>query len=359
MRQGSEGEQQRDSEGGGAGHAGEWQPSEAQIAEVFAVDTEAERQKHFATLREIVSSLSSLEQRVQALGTGSKPSTPRPGSKPSTPRPSGSVPSPEASRPEEVAGGGAPSQPSPEASSAEKAEPEGKAARAGELLVKEEPDFGGEEGEVLAEEGPKINPEEMLKDMANATAEEAGRLCELLLEQRDYLQQLLDRQKFGSGELFEAILAEDVTKALNLIARARPDQLAATRDANGKTPLHVAVRLQNKVLVWALLEKAPALADMATYADRLPARFTALMVLADLPAQVDKQIAAALVTNMSLDGLNIRSNKLATATMLAVSRGHLSLIKRILFRINDLGGRAAAKAHLSHTNQQAPWIVLL
>ena len=170
-----------------------------------------------------MSSLDALSQRLQELGR-SRPSTPR--------EAEGRVQEAEVV----AAGGGAPS--------------EGKPSKATAADTAEE-----EEEEEDKQQQPG-GASELLEGLAgSATLEETSRLCQLLLEQRDHLQQLLDQDAGAAGNLLGAILAGQETKALELISKARPDQLAAMRDGSGKTPLHLAVRLQKVELAWALRQR--------------------------------------------------------------------------------------------------------
>ena len=57
---------------------------------------------------------------------------------------------------------------------------------------------------------------------------------------------------------------------------------------------------------------------------------------------------------MSLDGLNVRGTTYCTATHIAVSRSKWSLVKSILYRVNDLGGQAAVMSHTKMVNNNVP-----
>ena len=140
-----------------------------------------------------------------------------------------------------------------------------------------------------------------------------------------------------SHKLIGAILAGDPkNEALSIVESLRPEQLTIVRDSQGMTPLHAATRMLNVSLVHALLDKCPDMADVASRADRNPAHWTPLMTLADMGKRThsgsgsadDRRseiIAAALVGNMTRDGLNNRAANWATVSHLATSRGHVQV----------------------------------
>jgi hypothetical protein len=136
------------------------------------------------------------------------------------------------------------------------------------------------------------------------------------------------------------------------------------------TPLHAATRMLNVSLVHALLDKCPDMADVASRADRNPAHWTPLMTLADMGKRAhsgsgsadDRRseiIAAALVGNMTRDGLNNRAANWATVSHLATSRGHVHILKKVLYRLNELGGYNAVQDHLNLANAHASWLILI
>ena len=127
------------------------------------------------------------------------------------------------------------------------------------------------------------------------------------------------------------------------------------------TALHWATRQKHVQLVWEILGLCPGLADRATRMHRNPSCWTPLMILADsmVPSGRDRdesasceeaQIAAALASHMTLTGLSVQSGTYATVTHLAAGRAKLHIIKKVLWRMNDLGGKAAVIQHLGAQN---------
>ena len=178
-------------------------------------------------------------------------------------------------------------------------------------------------------------------------------------EQKEFLQRLQLKHEDDdlSAKLFGAILAGDPEQqAIKIVERLRPDQLAAIRDNQGMSPLHAATRMLNVGLVRAILDKCPDLANVASRADRNPAHWTPIMTLADMgrgassPDRSSEIIGAALVGNMSRAGLNNRAANFVTVSHLATSRGNVHILKKVLHRLNDLGGFQADKV----SKPQAP-----
>ena len=79
-----------------------------------------------------------------------------------------------------------------------------------------------------------------------------------------------------------------------------------------------------------------------------------MMILADMaPAQVDLRVATALAASMTVEGFNVRSGTYATVSHLAAARANIQLLKKILWRLYELGGRKAVVTHLCMQNQMA------
>ena len=81
------------------------------------------------------------------------------------------------------------------------------------------------------------------------------------------------------------------------------------------------------------------------------------MIFANLPgaAQADgdgPKIGYLLAQHMNLDSLNVRGSSMSTATHMAVSRSNWPLVKSILYRLDDLGGKTAVMNHTKIGQQQ-------
>ena len=80
------------------------------------------------------------------------------------------------------------------------------------------------------------------------------------------------------------------------------------------------------------------------------------MIMANLPANPDKsgiicpQGVASLTSYMTIEGLNNRSGTFSIVSHMAASRGHWNIIKKVLYRLDNLGGKKAVLAHLSMEN---------
>ena len=194
--------------------------------------------------------------------------------------------------------------------------------------------------------------------------EELKRLCDLLSEQQEHMKQLLARQlhaaeiQDAAEGLLNLIFHGRHDEALVCVKGLRPDALLNMVDPAGMNALHWAVRVPSMELVFALLEKAPQLAEKATSVGRAPPHWTPMMILADQPLASNahhRQMASILVSHMSLNALSTRGGSLGTVSHLAAARGHVHVLKRVLWRIFDCGGQAAVKAHLAIAIQAVSW----
>jgi hypothetical protein len=127
--------------------------------------------------------------------------------------------------------------------------------------------------------------------------------------------------------------------------RVHLQDVAAIRDFNGMTPLHVACRLVHVVWVETLVEAYPDAANFRTFLVSNPKSWTPLQCMADTPAKVEgickmQAICTMLIENMSAEALFNQTetggqNFLHTMT----SRGHSSVIERVLPLLKEqLGG---------------------
>ncbi|CAE7538303.1 unnamed protein product [Symbiodinium sp. CCMP2592] len=209
--------------------------------------------------------------------------------------------------------------------------------------------------------------QEELPQPEPSNREEFRRLMELLEEQQRHLISLMAqreaesqdaqaRQETAGMGLIEAIFNQEEDLALALIKSLRPGSIENMADPAGMTPLHWAVRTQSLSILWAILEKTPGLADRPTSIGRLPPHWTPLMVLADQGKNqnpVHVQMASALVRHMSINGLQCRGGTLATVSHLAAARGHIHILKKVLWRLNDLGQHKLVMSHLEMANSVA------
>lgn len=221
---------------------------------------------------------------------------------------------------------------------------------------------------------------------------------ELFASQKSMLESLLadkeTRAKAAPAEdyftLFERGQRQQV---LDFVLRARPQEIEECVDIRGFTLLHIAVRALDVDLTHAVLDKCEQLANSATTLLRAPLGFTPLMnpwinfrncypiyphfsiffafvgnlrkrfislsarVLADLNHRITvgnegqfRMIAAALTARMTQSSLNARSGSWSTATHFAISHGNWPVLKRILWRLYELGGKDACVSHLAMTN---------
>ena len=203
--------------------------------------------------------------------------------------------------------------------------------------------------------------------------EEIVRLEELLTEQRQVMEKLLAEQmkvqearelQDQESRVLTALSGGEVADVLRFIDAARPEQLERVKDARGMTLMHVAVRTCNLQVVFALLSKTPGLVNVPTFSERTPQRWTALMVLADRQvdatfAAVKNQMQAAIVQHMTEAAINCQAGNGSTATHFAVSHGDRSLLTKIMYRLEALGGPRACKEHLRITNGSATWFFML
>ena len=256
-----------------------------------------------------------------------------------------------------------------------KQEAAGQPAGEPEPPTEDAPDWDADEDEM--EDLPQKHAAEAAQVLADqlrgGQAEELSRLLDLLSEKKQFLVTLAAQTEKDdvSHKLIGAILAGDPkNEALSIVESLRPEQLTIVRDSQGMTPLHAATRMLNVSLVHALLDKCPDMADVASRADRNPAHWTPLMTLADMGKRThsgsgsadDRRseiIAAALVGNMTRDGLNNRAANWATVSHLATSRGHVHILKKVLYRLNELGGYNAVQDHLNLANAHASRLILM
>ncbi|CAJ1341167.1 unnamed protein product [Effrenium voratum] len=300
------------------------EPSDVAEGNVPGSDSEFTRQNQFEKLQELIHGLAGMNEELLKLG------------------------------------GGEPGQPDDEAGQVR--------AELDQALgpVKEEVDWEPEDADMKADPvtADDVKASEKLADQLRSSQdEEMKRLYELLSEQKALLQRMADAktekdaQDELGAKLQEAILSNSA-EALKIVQGLRLGQLETIRDANGMSPLHAAVKMLNTDLVWAIIEKCPGLVNVPSRTDRNPAHWTPLMTLCDMPKPADGdsrhfQIGTSLVHNMSRDALNNRASNWTTASHLATSRGSLHLLKKILYRLNDLGGKPAVMEHLSMVNAYA------
>ena len=191
-----------------------------------------------------------------------------------------------------------------------------------------------------------------------ASKEELRRLCELLTEQQRHMTQLLQQQVESEVSdqaegLLGLIFNNQEETALDMVKGLRPDALLNMADPTEMTALHWAARVGSLRLVFALLEKAPDLAARPTQIGRNPPHWTPLMILAEQPLAANPHhhhMAAALCSHMSVTALMTRAGTLGTVSHLAAGRGNLHVLKKVLWRINDCGGKQAVMSHLSIAN---------
>lgn len=190
------------------------------------------------------------------------------------------------------------------------------------------------------------------------------RLEELLTEQRQAMEKLLAEQlkvqearelQDQESRVLTALSGGEVTDVLRFINAARPEQVERVKDVRGMTLMHVAVRTCNLQVVFALLSKAPELVNVPTFAERTPQRWTPLMVLADKQVDaafgaVKNQMQAAIVQHMTEAAINCQAGNGGTATHFAASHGDRTLVSKIMYRLEALGGPRACREHLRITN---------
>ena len=177
-------------------------------------------------------------------------------------------------------------------------------------------------------------------------------------------QEAKEKQETTLGEVMSALMQGAWATAKALLDPLRPEEVEQMVDYGGMTVLHHAVRSLDLDFVLSICTKCPTLVNKATLPHRQPGHWTALMILANMktpPAmsveeEAESEIGYLLCQHMTLDALNCRGSTWATATHMAVSRGKWALIKSILYRIDDLGGRNAVLAHTRLTNNNVPWL---
>ncbi|CAE7359433.1 unnamed protein product, partial [Symbiodinium necroappetens] len=306
----------------------EWKPTKSMEEAVMGPDSDEVRAGHLAKLREMVSTLNDLDSRIKdTLGTPQQ--SPRASS-----AASGQVPVHETYERDQI----------PDwAADDEEEEEEEELARPTELPV-------ASEGDSHPPAGP-------------VASEEVTRLLDLMSEQQNFLQKLLDETAARQAEadqqrmvdsLLETIMSGDQAESLRVIATLRPQDLRDSRDLAGMTCLHHAVRVGDQQVIFQLLQKVPELANVPSSIRRNPPGWTPLMLIADkAPAETDQYVVGLLCASMTAEAFNNRSGTYATATHLAVARGNLPMVKKILWRMNDLGGRNLVVSHLKMQNQMA------
>jgi len=290
--------------------------SEASVASDPA-ESESTRQEHFSKLRVVIYNLQEVDKKLAAFNGGSKVAATQAG--------------------EEPDGG----------------------------VDADEPDWTNDGSKEIADLEKQLGQP--------MTKEEASRLTNLLAEQTQMLEGVLsslqadERKKTedsAGDQALDAIVRGDADGCLEFVEKARPDQIEAVADPAGMTLLHWACRQHAVKLVFAILGKCPTLCDRPTKAGRNPPNWTPLMVLADQPVATQsrqgpdwqediskcRQIAAALVNHMTQTGLMTRGGTYSTVLHLAASRANTQLIKKVLFRMNDLGGKPAVHALLEVEN---------
>ena len=232
--------------------------------------------------------------------------------------------------------------------------------------MEEEVDWGTGGGE--EQQGDETSWKDLtdsVKNMGGASAEEIQRLSELLSTHKAQIEKVVEQQEAkekeatAAGEVLNLLMSQDWDGAAAVIARLRPEQLEQTVDYSGLTVLHHAVRSLKFDLVMAIVGRCPSLANRTTHPHRQPGHWTPLMIFANLPgaAQADgdgPKIGYLLAQHMNLDSLNVRGSSMSTATHMAVSRSNWPLVKSILYRLDDLGGKTAVMNHTKMVNNNDP-----
>ena len=331
---------------------GSFRPTASMEALVFAADSEETRDKNFENLRALVSNLSDLDRRVNALHEHLQSTSEATGRVPTTDQTAHEASASVEEVKKEVDVGDFPA-PAP-------------------FLAPDEPDWGGDEDK---EEKP--TPEDFQKAMGQPVSqEETQRLTELLEEQKRMLEIVVAEQEASkkaretqqSGhEALDAVAQGRVGDCIDWVDAARPEQVREVVDANGLNLLHWAARENCLELVFKLLAKCPDLANRATKASRTPPSWTPLMMLAqnqvpnEAMGRVNferadaclRQMSQALVNHMSLLGLQQRGGTYATVLHLAAANANWQVTKKALWRVHDLAGNDAVLAILSMKNQTA------
>ena len=305
-----------------------WLPSREEEAALFVRDSEEVRERMFEKLRGLVAHLGELDGRLKELGseaTGrAEPLTPGAHSTP-------------LDRSATLSGAGA--------------------------VDEEQPDWGGEE------EAP---PEDLLQTMGAMNNDETRRLLELLLEQKDLLENFV-REQQAAVELarpapsdrgqraLQALASGRETEAMCWINSARPDQVAEVDDEIGQTLLHWAVRAPCLRAFFAVLDKAPQLAHKPTKVSKNPAGWTPLMMLTQSKWHDEvlmHKMASSLCNHMNMDSLAHRSGTFSTVLHLAAAAVHWVIIKKVLYRAFELRGQGAVRALLAARNHNVPWLAM-
>ena len=231
--------------------------------------------------------------------------------------------------------------------------------------MEEEVDWGtGGEEEQQGDETSWKDMGDSVKNMGAASAEEIQRLSELLGTHKAQIEKIVEQQEAkekeatAAGEVLNLLMSRDWDGAAAVIARLRPEQLEQTVDYSGFTILHHAVRSLKFDLVMAIVERCPSLANRTTHPHRQPGHWTPLMIFANLAGAAQDpdgaKIGYLLCQHMTLDSLNVRGSSWSTATHMAVSRTNWPLVKAILYRLDDLGGKTAVMNHTKMVNNNDP-----
>lgn len=254
--------------------------------------------------------------------------------------------------------------------SAVEPEPKPEEPAAGQDGDAEVPDWGADDDKAEAdnaavqagswEKGPDVS------GMQGSSAEEIARLSELLLQQKQLLEGVLadkdakEKEDSAAGEVFTLLLQGRWAEFKQAFEQLRPNYVETLLDNSGFNVLHHVVRSWDCDLIQSVLERAPGLANMTTHAHRQPGHWTPLMIFANMPQPPpgadqhdESRVAFLLCQNMTLSALNTRGSTSSTATHLACSRAKIAVVKCILYRIDDLGGRAAVMAHTQLANSTA------
>ena len=196
-----------------------------------------------------------------------------------------------------------------------------------------------EEDEEIVDEPATF--EDIQKELENSGAmgEALQRLLKLFEKQRLETQRLLSKaeEKETSqdfvNQVLTGILSKNVDATLALLARASPVCVMQIVDFNGMSALHHAAKLGLVVIVDALLEINPAVADKITRADGRPAHWTALMVLADSWVGSDEQcdVLRSLLWATSQETFKVCTLSGNNVFHLAASHGNIYFVKRLCY----------------------------
>ena len=127
------------------------------------------------------------------------------------------------------------------------------------------------------------------------------------------------------------------------------------RDDRGRTFVHMAARLLQVRLLRYLLVLDQTQANMTTYVDKNPGRWTALMCAVETPrdektASALHEVVEALLEFMTEESILQVTASGSTVFHQVVARGHLKVLDVILRKMSPDGQKKA----LSTTNGKAP-----